>query len=95
MTKFTKQNMIERIAELDTIASKKAAGEVLDLILANITEQILAGNEVYLGQNFGGFSQVTKAAKAGKALGVEYSVPARKAIKFKPSSALRTTIAGN
>lgn len=92
---FTRQNMIERIAELDIIPTKKAAGEVLDLILANITEQVAAGNDVYLGQNFGGFTQVTKAPKAGKALGVEYSVPARKAIKFKPSAALKTTIAGN
>ena len=92
---FNKQNMIERILELDTIPTKKAAGEVLDLILANITEQIVAGNDVYLGQNFGGFSQVTKAAKSGTALGVTYSVPERKAIKFKPSSALKTKIAGN
>lgn len=92
---FTKQNMIERILELDTIPTKKAASEVLDLILTNITEQIVAGNDVYLGQSFGGFAQVTKAAKAGKALGVEYSVPARNAIKFKPSAALKTTIAGN
>lgn len=87
--------MIERILELDIIPTKKAAGDVLDLILTNITEQIVAGNDVYLGQNFGGFTKVTRAAKTGKALGKEYSVPARKAIKFKPSTALKATIAGN
>lgn len=94
MTTFTKQNLIERIAELDVIPSKKSANDVLDLILSTITEEVAKGNDVYLGTAFGGFTQVTKAAKSGTAMGKEYSVPARKAIKFKPSKSLKTTIAG-
>ncbi len=92
---MTKQDLINTLSIHPAIQTKTLANEILGLILDTITNEVAAGNDIYLGQNFGGFTQVTKAAKSGKALGVEYSVPARKAIKFKPSKALRAVIAGN
>ncbi len=93
MSTFTKQQLIERIAEHDAIETKKAAGEILDIITSVIEEQVTGGNEVYLGQNFGGFKPAIQAARAGVTNGVAYETPAKQVIKFKASKALKDAVA--
>jgi nucleoid DNA-binding protein len=93
MTKLTKQDVIERIAEHNVFETKKAAAEVLDIILSTITDTIKSGGEVYLGQSFGGFKAGQQSARTGEAMGVKFETPAKQVIKFKPSAALKTAIA--
>jgi nucleoid DNA-binding protein len=93
MTKLTKQDIIERIAEHNAFDTKKAAAEVLDIILTTITDAVKSGGEVYLGQSFGGFKAGQQAPRSGKAMGVEFETPAKQVIKFKPSAALKAAVA--
>jgi nucleoid DNA-binding protein len=92
---MNKQELISRIAEHDVFDTAKAAGEVLDIIKAVITEEIVAGNEVYLGQDFGGFKAATQAPRSGVSAlnGEAYDTPAKQVIKFKPSAALKAAVA--
>ena len=92
--KLTKQDIIDRLAEHDAFETKKAAAEVLEILLDNITTTIADGGEVYLGQAFGGFAAATQAARSGEAMGVKFSTPAKQVIKFKPSAKLKEVIAG-
>ena len=93
-TKITKQEIISRLALNNRLGSNAAAEDVLDHLLDIITENITAGNDVYLGQSFGGFKAATQAAKSGTALGVAYSTPEKTVIKFKPSTKLKDAVAG-
>lgn len=96
MATYTKQQLIEdlMLQEVFAEATKKQVTELVGDLFATIADKVAAGDDVYLGQSFGGFSQVTKASRSGKALGVAYETPERKAIKFKPSAALKHRIAG-
>ena len=94
MAKLTKQDVIERIAEHNVFETKKAAAEVLDIILSTITDTIADGGEVYLGQAFGGFKAGKQAARSGETMGVKFETPEKTVIKFRPSSALKATVAG-
>ena len=91
--KLTKQDVINRLAEHDAFETKKAAAEVLEILLTTITTTIADGGEVYLGQAFGGFTAATQAARSGEAMGVKFETPAKQVIKFKPSSALKEAVA--
>jgi len=88
---MTRQELINRIAELDDLESKAAATRVLDIIIEVITETVANGESITLGQSFGTFKPKTQAAKTGKVPGTgkPYSVPERKTITFKPSKALK------
>ena len=94
MARITKQDIVAAIAEHDTFETKKAAGEVLDILLEKIATEVAAGNEVYLGTAFGGFKPATQAARSGETNGVAYSTPAKQVIKFKPSGPLKAQVAG-
>ena len=92
--KISKQEVISRLALNSRLGSNAAAEDVLDHLLAIITENVASGNDVYLGQSFGGFKAATQAAKSGTALGVAYSTPEKTVIKFKPSAKLKDVVAG-
>lgn len=80
MTTLTKKQLIERISELDSIASKAEAGRILALITDTITAEIVAGNEVNIS-GFGKFYNFTRSNGA-------------KAAKFRASAALKRAVAG-
>lgn len=91
---MNRQQLIDRLIELDDIESKASANRILDHLTDTITETIKSGEEVYLGQSFGGFKPATQSARSGKtALGAVYSTPAKTVIKFKPSTKLKEWIA--
>lgn len=96
MAKLTKQELISRLALHERLGSNAAASDVLDELLTIITMEVVNGNEVYLGQPFGGFKAATQAARSGtNALtGKPFSSPAKQVIKFAPSAALKATVAG-
>lgn len=93
MAKITKQEVISKLALHNRLGSNTAASEVLDELLAIITTEVAAGNEVYLGTAFGGFKPSIQPARSGEAMGVKYETPAKQVIKFKPSAALKETVA--
>lgn len=92
---MTKNELINELATHNRLGSKAAATEVLDTIIELISNAVVAGDEVYLGQSFGGFVQVTKSARTARnpQTGEAIKVPAKKAVKFKPSAALKAKVA--
>ncbi len=95
MAKITKIDLVARMLEHDTFETKKAASEVLDILIDSITENIIAGNEVYLGVKLGGFSTIERAARMGvnPSTGEKLEIPAKKAAKFSASAALKAAVA--
>lgn len=94
MKKITKQELIERLALHDRLGTNAAAKEVLETLLETIATEVTAGNEVYLGQSFGGFAPAKQAGRSGTMNGVDYDSPEKQVIKFKPSSGLKDQVAG-
>mgnify|MGYP000494637235 CR=1 FL=1 len=75
---MTKKELIERIAELDSVPSKAEAGRLLELITNTITDEIVAGNSVDIS-GFGKFYNFTRSNGA-------------KAAKFRASAALKRAV---
>lgn len=92
---MTRKELLDSLALHNDVATKAAGERILDHILETITETVVNGEEVALGQSFGKFVPATQAARAGVAMGVEYSKPATKTIKFKASDPLKRKLAGN
>ena len=95
MAKITRQDIVSKLALHNRLGSNAAASEVLDELLSIVTEEVSAGNEVYLGQSFGGFKPGTQSARTARVPGTDKTVdvPAKQVIKFKPSSKLKQTVA--
>ena len=89
---MTKTELIDALALNVRLGSKAAAADVVDQLLEILTDELAQGNEVYLGQTFGGFSIKKQAARSGVAMGVEYSTPERNSVKFKPSAKLKAKV---
>ena len=96
MANISKSDLTNLIAEHNTFETKKAAGEVLDILITAITDNLTAGNTVYLGQNIGGFSVKDRAARNGvnPSTGEALAIPAKKVVKFKASAKLSAQVAG-
>ena len=95
MEKFTKIQLVEEISLYATIESKAEAGRILDHIKNIIKRELLAGNDVALGTDFGEFHTATQAARSGEVNGVPYSTPAKQVVKFSVSAPLKALVAGN
>ena len=93
---MTKQDIIEQLSLHNRLGSKAAATEVLDYIIELTTTALSKGEEVYLGQSFGGFKVAVQAPRSGtnSLTGKPFSTPEKRVPKFKPSAALKATIAG-
>ncbi len=94
---MTKQELIGQFAELDIFESKAEAKRTFDGLFDIIKRELIAGNEVAIGQDFGVFKISEQAAKTGTVPGKPgqtYNSPAKNVVKFKPSSPLKSAIAG-
>jgi len=94
---MTKQDLIGQFAELDIFESKAEAKRTFDGLFDIIRRELIAGNEVAVGQDFGVFKITEQAAKSGNVPGKPgqtYNTPAKNVVKFKVSSPLKTAIAG-
>ncbi|MCM2131227.1 HU family DNA-binding protein [Larsenimonas rhizosphaerae] len=75
--------------------SKDKAGQVLNVILDEITSQVAKGEDVTL-IGFGSFTVRERAARTGKnpQTGAPLNIPASKTVAFKPGKKLKDSVAG-
>lgn len=94
MAKISKDQLITAVAEQHGI-TKKVVANVLEAITTIITDEVSKGNDVRLGNAFGSFVAYTTKPTTKFNLNTKKSmnVPAKRVIKFKPSSVLKETIA--
>lgn len=88
---MTKAELIERLMESNDIETKAQATRILDHLKGIVIEQLAAGNEVAMGQDFGTFKPVTRAARTGRVpgTGAQVQVPASNTVKFRIAPALK------
>lgn len=93
---ITRSDLIERAAEHSALATKKDAGEIIQLVLDTIEEELVAGNSVYLGQNLGTLKPVQRAARNYRDIetGETKQAPAKQAVKFSVSKFLNAKLNG-
>ena len=92
---MTKAELIKEFSMVDSFKSKAEAGRALETLIIIITEKLLEGEEVILGQDFGRFKVATQSARTARVPGTTKTVevPAKKVVKFKASAALKYGIA--
>ena len=92
---MTKKQLLEKLTLADDIESAAAASRIYECLLDIISDELIAGNSVALGQRFGEFKVNTQAAKSGSMNGVAYSTPAKQVVKFRTSAPFKAAVAGN
>jgi DNA-binding protein HU-beta len=91
---MTKAEFVAKVAG-KTHKTHKDVEEVLNGVLAQITEELAGGNEVpFIG--FGSFKVSTRAARTGRnpSTGAELKIPETKAVSFKVGAKLKEAVAG-
>ncbi len=73
--------------------SRKDSGEILDMVLEEITDDLVKGNNVKIS-SFGTFTVRQKNTRIGRnpKTGVEAEISSRKVISFKPSQTMRSSL---
>ena len=73
--------------------SRKDSGEILDMVLEEITSELAKGNSVKLS-SFGTFNVRNKNPRVGRnpKTGIEAEICSRRVISFKPSQTMRLSI---
>lgn len=88
MSTFTKAQLVERLAELDTFETKKAAKDTLEFIIDTIKENVASGSEV----NISGLGKFGTKVVTGKIPTTD--TPYKSTVpKFKPSSSFKRQVA--
>lgn len=92
MKTITRADVAETIYE-EIGLSRKDSNDILDMILDEMTQELVKGNDVKLS-SFGTFALRSKNARAGRnpKTGVEAVITPRKVISFKPSQTMRKII---
>ena len=92
MKTVTRVNITEAIYEKIGL-SRKDSGDVLDMVIDEIRNELSAGNDVKI-TSFGTFSLRKKNARIGRnpRTGKEAEISARTVISFKPSMSLRKAV---
>ncbi len=88
---MNKSELIDSVAK-EAGVSKSKAKEAIDVILRNVTKAMKKGERVAL-VGFGTFSVSKREARQGRnpQTGDTIKIPAKKVVKFKPSSKLTDT----
>lgn len=88
----TKASIVSRVAEAAGV-SKRAAGNLVDLFAA-ILNSDLANNGVANIPGIGKLKLADRAARAGRnpRTGETLQIPARKAVRFRPSAGLKQSV---
>ena len=73
--------------------SRKVSGEILDMILEEISQELAKGNSVKIS-SFGTFLVRNKNPRIGRnpKTGVDAEISARRVISFKPSQIMRKSV---
>jgi integration host factor subunit alpha len=92
MKTITRADVAETIYE-EIGLSRKDSGDILDMIIDGVIEELSKGNEVKLS-SFGTFSLRDKKARVGRnpKTGIEAEISPRRVISFKPSQNMRNAI---
>lgn len=92
MKTITRADVAEAIYE-EIGLSRKDSNDILDMILDEMTNELVKGNDVKLS-SFGTFALCNKKARAGRnpKTGVEAVISPRRVISFKPSQTMRKII---
>lgn len=92
MKTITRADVAEAIYE-EIGLSRKDSNDTLDMILDEMTNELVKGNDVKLS-SFGTFALRNKKARAGRnpKTGVEAVISPRRVISFKPSQTMRKII---
>lgn len=87
-----KVELVEAVAEKTGLA-KAAAGKAVDAVFATITDALVKGDKVPL-VGFGTFDVTERKAREGRnpRTGEVVNIPARKAVTFKPGTALKDAV---
>lgn len=92
MKTITRADVAETIYE-EIGLSRKDSNDILDMILDEITQELVNGNDVKLS-SFGTFSLRDKKERTGRnpKTGVDAVITPRRVISFKPSQTMRKEI---
>ncbi len=90
---MTKAELIDKVASLDGIPSKKAAGEAIDAVFGGIKDALKKGDS-FTVQGFGTFKVQSYAARTGVNLqtGQKIQIPETKRPKFTASKVLKDAV---
>lgn len=90
---MTKAELIDMVADVDGIPSKKVAGEAIDAVFEAIKDALIKGDS-FTYQGFGTFKIQNYAARSGVNLqtGDKIQIPATKRPKFTPSKAFKDVV---
>lgn len=93
MTKLTKAELIDKVAMIDGIPSKRVAGEAIDAVFDAIKGGLARGDS-FTYQGFGTFKVQKYAARTGVNLqtGAKIQIPETKRPKFTPSKMLKDAV---
>lgn len=92
MKTITRADVAEAVYE-EIGLSRKDSNDILDMILDEITQELVRGNDVKLS-SFGTFSLRDKKERTGRnpKTGVDAVITPRRVISFKPSQTMRKQI---
>lgn len=87
---MTKAELIDKLAEINGISSKKVAGEAVDGVFAALTNCLKKGDS-FTYQGFGTFKVTNTSARTGvnPKTGQKIQIPAGKKAKFTASKGLK------
>ncbi len=90
---MTKADLIDKVAEVEGIPSKKVAGEAVDAVFEALKDALVKGDS-FTFQGFGTFKVQKYAARTGVNLQTKkkIQIPATKRPKFVPSKALKDAV---
>ncbi len=90
---MTKAELIDKVAEVDGIPSKRVAGEVVDAVFSALKDCLVKGDS-FTFQGFGTFKVQHYAARTGvnPQTGDKVQIPAGNKPKFTASKALKDAV---
>ncbi|MDZ7333223.1 MAG: HU family DNA-binding protein [candidate division KSB1 bacterium] len=90
---MTKADLIDKVAEVEGIPSKKVAGEAVDAVFHALKDALVKGDS-FTYQGFGTFKVQQYAARSGVNLKTKkkIQIPATKRPKFVPSKTLKDAV---
>lgn len=93
MSTYTKENLIAKLTEQDDIASKAAAGRIVEAFLGDIKENVIAGNTVMIAGFVNLFPGVKAAGEArNPGTGEKVQVPEKKVVKVKITAPFKSAV---
>lgn len=90
---MTKADLIDKVADVEGVPSKKVAGEVVDVVFDALKSALVKGDS-FTFQGFGTFKVQKYAARTGVNLQTKkkMQIPATKRPKFVPSKTLKDAV---